>query len=135
MELKLIRDKFTAESTGGKLYIDGSFFCFTLELPIRDGLPGSAIPEGTFQVVSQWSPKFGRSMPHLIGIPNRSEIEMHWGNVPADTEGCILLGLDRSQPDWIGNSRKAFDEFWPPFMQNVSDGVSITVSSSTPEAT
>lgn len=133
MELKLVRDQFTDKSTTGQLSIDGSFFSFTLELPTRDGLPGSAIPEGKYQVVASWSPKFGRTMPLIIGIPGRSEIRIHYGNDAVDTEGCILLGKTRSQ-DWIGSSREAFDEFWPRFMQSLAEGVPITISSQSGEA-
>ena len=130
MELKLVRDVFTPQSTTGLFYVGGNQFGVTLELPVRDGQPGSAIPEGTYPVISEWSAKFGRAMPRIIHIPNRSLIEIHWGNSPIDTNGCILLGKTRFQKDWIGMSVPTFDAFWPLFMQGLaSGGVSIVVSS------
>jgi hypothetical protein len=121
MNLLLQRDTFTDKSTTGELFIDGAHFCFTLELPNKDGLPGSCIPQGTYPVTAQMSPRFGRSMPHIHDIPNRSNILIHYGNVPEDTEGCILLGLTRDT-DYVGQSRMAFDDFWAKFMPALSGG-------------
>jgi hypothetical protein len=112
MILTVERFNFTDKSTIGSLAIDGKSFCWTLELPLGDGGPGSAIPVGTYKVVTYPSPKFGRLMPLLVGVPGRSNIEMHWGNEPENTEGCILLGNSMPGKDFIGDSRQAFDDFW-----------------------
>jgi hypothetical protein len=112
VQLTLERFNFTDKSTIGSLAIDEKPFCWTLELPIGDGGPGSAIPAGTYKVVTYPSPKFGRLMPLLVDVPGRSNIEMHWGNSPEDTDGCILLGNSMPGTDYIGNSRIAFDDFW-----------------------
>ena len=103
MKLTLCRLTLTPDSTTGQLYIDGQPFCYTLELPVIDGLPGSAIPEGTYPVVLAPSPKFMRSndpwvlkfaqlIPHLYQIPDRTDILIHFGNTADDTNGCILVG-------------------------------------------
>lgn len=79
MELTLNRTNFDAESTQGSLFIDGSFQCYTLELPNVDGKPGSCIPQGRYQAVLAASPKFmanpdswvqqyAEQMPHLQNI-------------------------------------------------------------------
>jgi hypothetical protein len=112
MHLKVERFNFTDISTEGDLSIDGERFCWTLELPVRDGLPGSAIPTGTYKVVSYPSPHFGRLVPLLVDVPGRSEIEIHYGNDAADTRGCILLGETLPGANFIGDSRQAFDNFW-----------------------
>ena len=111
MKLLLQRDNFSDKSTQGDLSIDGERFCWTLELPNKDGLPGSCIPQGTYKVITYASPKFGRLMPLLVDVPGRSNIEIHYGNTPEDTNGCILIGNTRSA-DFIGESRMAFDDFW-----------------------
>jgi hypothetical protein len=127
VKILLQRDTFTDRSTTGTVYLDGQQFCWSLELPNKDGLPGSCIPQGTYPVTAQMSPRFGRSMPHIQDIPNRSEILIHWGNNPEDTEGCILLGLTRDT-DYVGNSRMAFDDFWGKFMPALASGtVTLTV--------
>jgi len=112
MKLLVERDTFTPESTEGSLSIDGEAFCWTLELPVKDGLPGSAIPAGTYPVVVYPSPKFARLMPLISDIPGRSNIEIHWGNDAQDTDGCILLGGSRPNQNFIGKSRQIFDKFW-----------------------
>lgn len=124
MKLTLQRLHFTQKSTCGELTIDDSreIFCHTLELPVRDGLPGSAIPPGEYKIELAPSPKFLSSrdpwvqkyayrMPHIIGIPKRSLIMFHWGNYPVDTDGCILVGLTHDL-DTLGESRKAFESFF-----------------------
>ena len=111
MELDLQRIKFDTASCEGFLLVDGESGLFTLELPVKDGLPGSAIPQGRYDVTVTFSPKFERDMPLITGIPGRSEIRIHWGNDPSDTEGCVLVGKTLGQ-DFIGSSRLAFDELW-----------------------
>jgi hypothetical protein len=112
MELRLIRDELDSDCTEGTLELDGVQQCYTLELPVKDGKPGSAIPPGKYPVMITYSPKFDRDMPLLLNIPNRSDIRIHWGNSPHDTEGCILVGQTRSE-DWVGSSRSAFEALWP----------------------
>jgi hypothetical protein len=111
MLITVQRIKFTPLSTIGILAVDGDDSWVTLELPYGDGLPGSCIPNGTYPVSVYPSPRFGRPMPLIMGIPNRSQIEMHWGNYPRDTDGCILVGMAAEQ-DMISDSREAFDNFW-----------------------
>jgi len=122
MKLLVQRDTFTDESTEGTLYIDGAEFCWTLELPDLDGSPGYCIPQGTYKVVAYPSPKFGRTMPLLEGIPGRSNIEIHWGNEAKDTEGCILLGGSRPGKNFVGKSRQMFDDFWEVAQAEIEAG-------------
>jgi len=111
VNLLVERDTYRSYSTEGKLSIDGVFECFTLELPLGDGMPGSAVPEGTYAVIVYPSPHFGRLMPLLSGVPGRSDIEIHFGNYPDNTRGCILLGESRGL-NFVSDSRQAFDDFW-----------------------
>lgn len=68
----------------------------TLELPWRGNHPlTSCIPEGTYQVKLLPSTRFGRIMPRLLSVPGRTGILIHAGNGPSNTEGCILVGMDR----------------------------------------
>lgn len=133
MDLTLIRDTFTDKSTLGEIFIDGGHQCFTLELPDRDGLPGSAIPQGTYKIelapsprfmVSEdaWMKQFSSRMPHITGIPGRSLIMIHWGNFPNETDGCILVGETRGA-DSLGNSREAFQTLYA----RLSDGDTLMI--------
>ena len=78
------------------------YFCDTLEPTWRDYRNGarkmkgcSAIPEGRYAVVISWSPKFGKWLPILLGVPMFMGIRIHAGNTSKDTEGCILVGENR----------------------------------------
>ena len=122
MLLTLPRDVFTDISTIGEVSIDGVKECQTLELPNKDGKPGSCIPQGLYPVIPMPSPKFMGSqdpwvkqfasqMPHIMEIPGRSLIMFHWGNFPNETDGCVLVGQTRL-PDAIGGSRFAFEHLF-----------------------
>jgi hypothetical protein len=118
MELTLVTNIFTDKSTESTLLVDGEFQCYTLELPVKDGLPGSAIPSGVYDVkllpslkfkasTDPWVLGYADSIPHILGIPNRSNILIHWGNFDTDTEGCILTGQKETK-DEVELSRAAF---------------------------
>lgn len=137
MRLSLYRTTLTPQSTIGKLFADGKFLCFTLELPIKDGLPGSAILAGTYPIQLEPSPKFQRmaledswfkpyadAMPHII-CPPRSLIMLHVGNLPSQTDGCVLVG-ETQGVDCIGTSRAAFAKLYP-LIQTALPDVSIAI--------
>lgn len=118
MEMQLRRTTFTNRSAVGELWIDGQFECYTLEDQVRE-IPGqpvaswkvhgkTAIPTGIYSVVINFSSRFHRPLPLLIGVPGFSGIRIHSGNTDKDTEGCILVGQENGS-DFIGNSRAAFD--------------------------
>ena len=55
-----------------------------------------AIPEGRYAVVISYSPKLQQWLPILLGVRGFKGIRIHAGNSPEDTEGCILVGENRS---------------------------------------
>lgn len=98
MKLKIERLWPKAEYTVGRLYINGKFFCNTLEdkvrnLPEEKKVAGkTAIPAGTYRIIYNWSPKFGRNLPRLLDVPYFDGILIHPGNTAEDSAGCILVG-------------------------------------------
>lgn len=105
------REKFTI----GILYINNSAYCFTLEDPVRDTkvMHDTAIPAGVYSVTIDKSQRFGRDMPHLLGVHGFEGIRIHAGNTTADTSGCPLLGLAADmQAGTISKSVAAFDPFF-----------------------
>ncbi len=115
MELTLKRRWFTDKSTIGELYIEDERECFTLEDTYRaegDKVNGeTAIPNGRYRVVIDWSKHFKRFMPHLLNVPGFEGVRIHSGNnKQEDTEGCILLGSNRGR-DYVWESIKAYSHF------------------------
>ena len=112
VNLLIIRDTFTDNSTLGKLYLNGESFCDTLELPYRDNQRSiSCIPAGQYKVRLRYAEESAsRKYTHLLvqDVPNRSYILFHRGNKPSHTRGCILVGQTRQQ-DFVGNSTLAMD--------------------------
>lgn len=102
MKLTLKRIALKPDYTIGKLYIDGKYFCNTLEdrvrkLPAEKKIPGrTAIPAGTYRVSVTYSPKFGRDLPLVENVPYFTGIRIHRGNTAADTSGCILVGENKA---------------------------------------
>ena len=111
MELLLNRTKLFDNRTIGQLYIDGDFFCFTLEDKVREikdrpvsewKIKGeTAIPEGRYPVTLESSPRFGPDTISLHRVPGFSYIRVHSGNTEKDTEGCPIVGYALTENDII----------------------------------
>ena len=86
MLIKLIRNAPEGKALFGQLYVDGTFFCDTLENT------DYAIPIGFYRLRVTMSPRFKIFLPILDGVIGRSGIRIHAGNTIQDTEGCILVG-------------------------------------------
>lgn len=134
MQLTLSRDIFGPTYTAGRLAVDGVPECFTVELATGDGGVGCAIPEGTFRVQMAWSPHFQTRLAHVEHVPGRTGIEIHDGNTPKDTDGCILVGVDRLAPDLLGHSEVARQALQAKIGRAVAEGeaVWLTVTSVVP---
>lgn len=99
------RDTYTI----GRLYVNGTYYCDTLEdkdrgltqnTPLstikRTKVPNqTAIPIGVYKVIVNKSPKFGRNLPRLLNVPGFDGILIHRGNTDKDTSGCILIGENK----------------------------------------
>ena len=106
MKLTLKRIAKRDTYTIGKLYVDGMYFCDTLEdkdrglyqvMPLLDiqkikVIHETAIPTGVYKVIVNQSPKFGRLLPRLLDVPGFEGILIHRGNTDKHTSGCILVG-------------------------------------------
>lgn len=112
VNLLIIRETFTDKSTIGKLFVNGEYFCYTLELPYRDNQRRiSCIPSGEYKVRLRLARESAtRNYLHLLvqDVPNRTYILFHRGNRPSHTKGCILVGQTYEQ-DFVGNSTLAMD--------------------------
>lgn len=140
IDLKRIakRDTYTI----GKLYIDGKYFCDTVEDKDR-GLHSkmsvgeilakkvyakTAIPTGTYRVNVTWSNAFGRRLPLLQDVPGYSGIRIHTGNSADDSAGCLIVG-ENKKVGKVLNSRIVFNKLFPLIdaAVNTKEGVTITI--------
>lgn len=137
MEIKIVRQYKNNKATVGTLTVDNIEVCNTLEdvdrgLKQTDTLDSiqkikvqdqTAIPTGRYQVIIDMSTRFKKLMPHILDVPGFAGIRIHSGNTDADTDGCILLGTrDKSNPDFVSNSRDAFAKFYPKLQQGLKEG-------------
>ena len=112
INLLILRETFTDNSTIGELFLNGEKMCDTLELPYRDNLKSiSCIPTGQYKVRLRYPRESAtRDYLHLLvqDVKDRSYILFHRGNSAKDTRGCILVGLG-SQQDFVSNSTLALE--------------------------
>jgi len=107
MELLIKRKTFLEDTTLGELYIDGTFFCYTLEDKDRgynENTPkaiieknkvvgSSAIPYGRYRVILSYSIKLKRYLPLILDVPLGKGIRIHSGTSKDWTSGCPLVGF------------------------------------------
>lgn len=98
MKLTLKRIAKRANYTIGNLYIDGAYYCDTMEPTDREGgvkiMGRTAIPKGVYRILMTYSPKLKKDAPLLLNVPNFEGVRIHAGNTYNDTEGCILCGFN-----------------------------------------
>lgn len=107
LKRKFLGDKYTV----GDLFIDGKFFCNTIEDKVRE-LPAAcpytpkgqsckckgkiyaktAVPAGTYKVTLECSPRFKRKLPLLHNVPHFIGILIHSGNDESASAGCLIVG-------------------------------------------
>lgn len=125
MKLTLNRIALRSTYTIGRLYVDGNYFCDTLEDTVRDlnkngkfdngekkVYAKTAIPYGTYEIKWTYSPRFKKYTPQLMNVPSFEGIRIHAGNTSADTEGCLLLG-ENKKVGMVLNSRATINKFYP----------------------
>lgn len=135
MELRLRRIAKRETYTIGRLYIDGEYFCDTLEdrdrgldqgmlLPViraRKRAGATAIPTGCYRVtLGVQSPRFKSKaaykfcdgyLPRLLNVIGFDGILIHIGNTAKDTEGCILVGRN-TIVGMVTESRVTFNKLY-----------------------
>lgn len=134
MKLTLKRIALRSTYTIGRLYVDGNYFCDTLEDTVRDLNKNgkfdngekkvygkTAIPYGTYEIKWTYSPRFKKYTPQLMNVPSFSGIRIHAGNSSTDTEGCLLLGQNK-KVGMVLNSRATINKFYPMIKEACSKG-------------
>jgi len=106
--IEVIREKKTTRSILGYMKHNGQFLCHTLENASK------YIPAGKYKLAMTYSPKFKKLMPEILNVPNRTGIRIHSGNIPEDSDGCILVGeREFGADDFIKNSKITLAKILP----------------------
>ena len=132
MELELIRTYFDL-GTNGKILALGRLITYTIELPWLDNLTQiSCIPEGRYELVKRWSPKFNRHL-QIMNVSRRSNILIHPANDALhELKGCIapvslITGVGKGSSSRVALETltslvyRALDQFDPVFLTIKTD--------------
>ena len=138
IELVLKRGLF-ANSSGqiGELFDEhGEFICHILEDPSREiKIYGeTAIPPSTYQIEANHAQgraaKHGnrwlwhaREIWHLRNVRNFTYIQVHPGNRPADTLGCLLPGEWNGTSIFVGKSVTTYKKLYMRYADQARAGV------------
>lgn len=102
MDLLLDRIYKGETYTIGKLYINGVYFCDTIEDKVRilnsyedKVYAETAIPIGRYKVILSYSPHFKRTLPELLSVEFFKNIRIHNGTDEKDSAGCIIVGENK----------------------------------------
>jgi hypothetical protein len=108
IQLTVLRDTFTDLSVTSEVLLDGVQRWFGIEPPNRATKPCS-IPAGTYPIILAQSEHFDMIVPQVQDVPGFTGIEIHPGNFPPNTHGCLCIGEGRG-PNEVTQSRVAFDQ-------------------------
>lgn len=115
MKLVLKRIALKDTYTIGRLFVNGEYFCDTLEDKVRDLNKNgkfdngekkvygeTAIPYGEYKIdmntVSPrfknrvWAKPYGGKIPRLLNVNSFDGVLIHPGSTSKDTAGCLLVG-------------------------------------------
>ena len=135
----------------GKLYIDGQYFCDTIEDTDRKLTQNmsiqqiqkikisnkTAIPTGTYKItLNQVSPRFGGKdfykkyadggkLPRLQNVPGFEGVLIHVGNTAEDSSGCILVGKNK-EIGKVLDSKNTFINLYRK-LKSSTDNITITI--------
>ena len=141
MELRLERKYRNNNYCIDKLYINGKYFSDVLEDPDR-GLTdtmsleeikkikikgNTCIPYGTYNVTITYSPRFKKNLPLLNNVKGFDGIRIHSGNTPQDTEGCLLLGLNKVKGRVV-DSKVTVNKFIDIVQEALNKGEKVTIT-------
>ena len=149
LELLLDRKYKKDTYTIGDFYVDGEWFCNSMEDKDR-GLKSSmsleeiskikvyaetAIPAGRYVVkmdvaspkysrVKWYKDNFGGRMPRLENVKGFSGVLIHPGTTAVDSAGCIIVGLNKKKGNVL-ESRATFQKLWKILEQARKEGKTI----------
>lgn len=151
MQILVKRIAKKATYTIGKLYINGKYFCDTIEDTDR-GLTSdmslnkirslkvpseTAIPTGTYTVtLNVVSPRLskkqfyrdyanGGRVPRLMDVKGYDGVLIHVGNTALDSSGCLLVGENKRVGEVI-NSKETFKKLYKELLKD-KNNIKLTI--------
>lgn len=109
-KLTIARKYSDKTCTSGYLAVNGKIIAYTLERPWQGNAPLiSAIPTGAYPGQLRYDHSDHWRI-ELTGVPGRDHVQIHVGNTPVDSVGCILVGSALGTDSCsVQNSKKAYD--------------------------
>lgn len=151
MKLRVERRWPKATYTIGRFYIDGIFYCNSLEdadrglkqtdsldyIKTRKVAGETAIPKGTYKVaMNVTSPKYSASswywslcqgkVPRLLNVPGFDGILIHTGSDALSTRGCLLVGKN-TKVGQLTESKDTFKKIYKLMKAAYDKGEEITI--------
>ena len=151
MKLKVERRWPKATYTIGRLYIDGIYYCNTLEdadrglkwtdplsfIQSRKVAGETAIPKGKYTItMNVTSPKYAGvawywnfcrgKMPRLLHVPGFDGILIHPGSDALSTSGCVLVGKN-TKVGKLTDSKACFQQVYKLMKAAADKGEEITI--------
>lgn len=144
MKIRVDRRYKKETYTIGNLYVDGVWFCNTIEdkdrglnqmdplstIKARKVYAETAIPSGRYRItLDVVSPKFSANsyyykvcrgrMPRLLNVPGYEGILIHCGTSALDSAGCLIVGMNTVKGK-VTSSRVCFERLYKK-MQEAND--------------
>lgn len=151
MKITVDRKWKKEDYTIGRMYINGEFFCNTLEdtdrgitqtmdkniLRSRKIPNHTAIPSGIYDItLDVVSPKFSKKtfykefcdgkLPRLLNVPGFDGILIHVGSNASHSSGCILVG-NNAVKGGLTNSKETFKKLYKILLEAKENGEKITI--------
>jgi hypothetical protein len=142
VSLTVLRYSDDGSTTVGLLYLNGFFYCYTLEDAHRDvKIAGNTrIPSGKYEVdfnraETDLTIKYRNNYPEwftyhleIKNIPGFRGVYIHNGGTHQDTEGCILVSDSMSVSDTaksLTNSRNTFKRLYTYLKEEIEKGTKV----------
>lgn len=150
MEIKIKREQLEPTYTISKLFIDGQYFCDTVEdcdRGLTDNMSleeimhkkvygETAIPKGTYKITldiisskfkeKSWAKFCDGKLPRLLNVKGFEGVLIHVGNTPKDSLGCILVGKNTIKGQ-VTNSTETFKNLYNKLLEGKNRGESLTI--------
>jgi len=151
MKLEVLRYSTSERSTLGLLFditYEREFICYTLEDPYHATkvYGDTRIPSGCYDMelvengrnhnkyLKRHGPTMHKGMLGIMDVPNFTGIQIHTGNTPSHTKGCLLVGdapssnvTGESEEDFLGLSGQAYKRFYSPTATALENGETVTI--------